>query len=52
MLNLSELFEKATTGWTSDEVEMLKADIKAQPENRAAWVETLNGLIEFESGKA
>lgn len=47
-MKLSELFNEATKGWPADEVEIMKNDIKAQLENRANWIETLKGLIEFE----
>ena len=48
MMTLSELFNQATDGWPADEAEIMKNDIKTQPENRANWIETLKGLIEFE----
>lgn len=50
-MKLTELFELATAGWPADEAEIMKNDIRTQPENRAAWIETLKGLIEFEKDK-
>ena len=50
-MKLSELFNTATTGWPSDEIEILKNDIKSQPENRGDWIETLKGLVEFDLNK-
>lgn len=47
-MKLTELFNTATIGWPEDEIEIMKTDIKTQPENRANWIETLKGLIEFE----
>ena len=37
-MKLSELFNKATTGWLADEAEIMKKDILSQPENRTAWL--------------
>lgn len=51
-MKLTELFNTATKGWPMDEIEILRNDIKTQPENRQAWIETLKGLVEFERIKA
>ena len=51
MMKLSELFNQATAGWPGDEAEIMKNDIKAQPENRVNWIETLKIMVEFEKGK-
>ena len=47
-MKLIELFDDATIGWPADEIEILRADIKAQKELRAAWITTLQGLVDFE----
>lgn len=48
MMKLTELFNLATKGWPMDEAEILRKYIQSQPENRAAWIETLKCLVEFE----
>ena len=47
-MKLIELFDEATRGWPTDEIEILRADIKAQKEIRAAWIKTLQGLVDYE----
>lgn len=48
-MKLSELFDKATENWPKDDMEILKRDIQSQPQNRAAWISTLKGLVAFDS---
>ena len=47
-MTLKELFDDATKGWPTDEIEIMRADIKDQTDIRAAWIKTLQGLVEFE----
>lgn len=47
-MKLTELFNTATKGWPMDEILILENDIKTQPENRGAWIETLKVMIDFE----
>ena len=51
-MTLTDLFNLATAGWPPEDIEILRRDIKAQPQARPVWIETLKGLIEFEKNVA